>query len=379
MVLNGENRGSLAVARYLAKQGYNVIVGGNKGLSRTCYSRYAKRRFFYRSTYVSTSAAHEDIFLSVKNLRPDIIFPILSDTTQIILENKHAYEKYCKVIPLIDYERFLIFNDKESMIKEVLKAGFHIPKSYFPKDDVQLKKMSSRLNYPVLLKPRIAGGGKGILKADNSDELTTKYSMLSRSARQGIGYDPSRPLVQEFIRSDNTFTAYVLFDKGRLVQCIVGKNYRHHPLPFGPPVYSIIIRNDTIYKLAVDLFTRLKWHGPANVHFIYDSKENKHKLIEINPRIWATIESSINANANFPLYLCQMALGKKPTISKPAYDKKFRWLLFGDMFYIFKANKEKYWKDDYFSIGKAQTEVDFSDPLPHMVHLFDMIMNRQVL
>lgn len=380
MILNGENRGVLGVVRSLGKRGVPVLVGGNRILSRSIYSKYCKKGFVYTSSYHDADQMHETILRNVKKFKPDVLFPFGSDTTYVILKNIDVYKKYCDIIPLLDFKRFCMFNDKETLIKEAVKAGCSIPKTYFPIDLEEVEQLAERLEYPVLIKPRIGSTAKGITKVSSSFELIKHYGVLSNQNNPTLTYDSTRPIIQEFVPNKNTYTVYVLFNKGKHIASMVGENHRHYPLPFGSPISNITVLNEGIRMLAVNLFKKLDWHGPANIHFIMDPRDGVPKMLEINPRLWATVEMSIKAGIDFPYMLYKIALGENvEEMLGYEISQKFRWVLFGEFFYLLKSRGKLETFKDYLNFKTTKTEIDLKDIKPHIVHFLDLLVNKQRL
>jgi len=371
ILLNGENRGALAIVRALGKRGIPVIVGGNKKVSRACYSKYCFSRFFYPKNY---KKMHKCILSEVKKNKSAVLFPLFSDTVSMVLKKKRIYEEYCKIIPLSNYNKYSVFNDKETQIRQCVDIGCKVPITYFP-DKID-KNLLKKIKYPVLIKPRIASGGRGIVKANTQEELNCLYRKIKNKKQITAEYDTRKPIIQEFLKSATTFTVYVLFNKGKHIMSLVCENYRHYPIRFGPPIQSISVENKIVQKEAINMFTKLEWHDPANVHYITD--KGIPKMIEINPRLWATVESSINAGLDFPYILYKMALGEKYTIPRSIPKKEFRWILFGELFYLINTkNKIKVLKD-YFR-KPSGSDIDLHDLFPHIIHFFDLLLNKQVL
>lgn len=379
MILNGENRGGLGLVRSFGKKGIPVFVGGRRLLSRSLYSKYCKGGFVYSPVHEGIEKMHEDIIKNVKKFKPDVLFPVSSDTTHTVLKYIDEYKKYCNIIPTLDFKRFNIFDDKETLTKEAIKVKCPTPKTYFPKSLESVKELSEHIDYPVLIKPRIGSTAQGIVRASSSEELIKKYDQISHQKKIEGLYDPTRPTIQEFIPGE-VYTAYVLFNKGKHIASMVNKFNRTYPVPYGPQLSNITVSNDRIRNLAITLFKRLKWHGCANTHFIVDERDNIPKMIEINPRIWATIESSVNAGVNFPYMLYKMALGEKVKENKRyKINQKFRWILFGELLYLVKSTNKLKTIKEYMNFKNTKTEIDFTDIKPHLIQFLDLCINKNVL
>ena len=61
-------------------------------------------------------------------------------------------------------------------------------------------------------------------------------------------------------------------------------------------------------KIARDLLEHYAWHGVAMVEFKLRTSDKKPVLIEVNPRIWGSINQSVLAGVDFPYLLYTMAM-----------------------------------------------------------------------
>ena len=77
------------------------------------------------------------------------------------------------------------------------------------------------------------------------------------------------------------------------------------------------------------LFNKIKWTGPAQLEFIYDEKQNKFNLIEINPRFWGTFALSIKADMKIAESIIQSIIfGASHSYQKTTPEGiVFEWLL----------------------------------------------------
>jgi predicted ATP-grasp superfamily ATP-dependent carboligase len=61
-------------------------------------------------------------------------------------------------------------------------------------------------------------------------------------------------------------------------------------------------------KIAADLLEHYHWHGVAMVEFKLRESDKKPVLLEVNPRIWGSINQSVLAGVDFPYLLYKMAM-----------------------------------------------------------------------
>mgnify|MGYP001573386326 CR=1 FL=1 len=365
MVLQGENRGSLAITRSLGKRKIKVFVGSGHRLSMSAYSKYCHRAFYYRLyDHHNTEKTHNEILANIRKYRPDVLFTINNLTTYIVLKHLKEYEKYCNVIPNVGFEKFTKFSDKATQLELAKKAGCPIPKTLVQKCKDDISSIAERAQYPVLLKPIFSAAGRGIIKVNNVAELTRSMERLN-SLPKTFYYDSTKVLVQEYIPG-TVYTVAGFFYRGNEIACVVFENLLHIS-EFGQPVINKTVEQPRLRKIVIDMLSKFKWHGPFNIQMVFDQREDTFKLLDFNPRLWAPLESTIRAGIDAPFLLYQMALGKKvEKIDHYTLNQTFRFSLWWEIPFLFRATN----RFDLFAyLRGVQTDFDRKDPLPHGVHL----------
>jgi predicted ATP-grasp superfamily ATP-dependent carboligase len=121
----------------------------------------------------------------------------------------------------------------------------------------------------------------------------------------------------------------------------------------------------------------LKWHGPAQVEWIYDRINDEYKLIEINPRFWGTLELSIEAGINFPKLLLKMVSeGDIEDNFNYEIGVKHKWVYpyeFGHALLDRENSKKRFFDiiNPYDIIDKkTHLTFDIFDPLPDIFSFF---------
>lgn len=379
MVLDAENRAGLGVLRSLARRDFRVIAGGSRRFSRAFYSKYCGGHFVYPPLSKGMEYVHECVLANVRRHKPDVLMPLFNETFSVVSRYREEYMKYTNIIPMADYETFKKINDKEILIRLARKYGIPTPRTYFPRDLNEVKRISRDIDYPVLVKPRTATGGRGIEYSSCREELIRNYLSVSRLKTVPAGCDYTRPLIQEYIDYPPA-TVYVLFDRGRLIAMMSKQNFEYYPHPFGSPFSNITIKDKLIEDMAVKFFRKLKWHGAANIHFITDPKDGIPKLLEINPRLWGGVESSVVAGMDFPYLLCKMALHKK---IEPQYDYtvglKFKWVLFGEAYHLLKFKNRRESLRELLNFRGYNSEISMMDMKPHIVQAITLPLYKGVL
>lgn len=377
MLLSGESRRTLAMTRSFAKKKITVFVGGTGRLSRSFFSKYCKTYFKYPKIVNNLFEAHDTILKNVKKLEPDVLIPCGITDSMIIFKYKKEYQEFTNLPPLVDEKTFSKVNDKEILYKVAKKHRIPQPLTYFPQNKEEVKQISNNITYPILIKPRISEAGIGIEYACNQDELLKKYEKITKF-KSYLYPDFKKPLLQECI-PNKTIAVNILFHKKKILAKMMRRTLRNYP-QFGAPIYTMTIKDERIEKLAIKLLKRLDWEGVVDLQFITDPKDNVPKLVDLNPRIWGTIESSIAVGVDFPYMLYQLALEERvEPIPKYPLGKTFRCICFGEFAYLLTNKNKIQVLKELLNFKNDSYDFSFKDLKPHLAHLMNLILFKQVL
>lgn len=366
MVLDGETIAGLATTRALDKEGFKVICGGSHRFSRTFYSKHRHKKFVYSSIKFGFQKMHQNLLRNLKKFKPDILIPVFSETSELVLKYKREYEKYTEIIPMVDYDLFKKISDKQKLMELMDKLKIPIPKTYFPKNGKEIKILSKKIKYPVLIKARLSSGGRGIKIAYSPKELVNQYKAVIQLKSIVHSFNPTRPIIQEYIEGKNIDIS-ALFFEGKKIAHTVQENKHFYQ---GIYTRNVLIKNDKISNIGLKLLKKLKWNGVAHIDMKIDARDGIPRILEINPKLWSSIESSIYGGVNFPYLLCKLALNKNIKSNEDyKIGSEFRMILFGELLYLwYNKNKIKLIKE-LLNFKNYNCEIQIEDIKPHIIQI----------
>jgi hypothetical protein len=116
----------------------------------------------------------------------------------------------------------------------------------------------------------------------------------------------------------------------------------------------------------------LNWSGVANIDLRYDEDKKEVKILEINPRYWASVIGSLVAGINFPNLACQLSMGldfPRPEYQLVRYTKPEA---------AFKLLLKEYFKGN-ISIGTIKNTgllYTMTDPGPEFIKYYGRFLER---
>jgi D-aspartate ligase len=311
-VIVGGHFSSLGAARNLARHGVPVYVL-DSGVCVSQFSRHVRRVFKCPSTSDETKFVDFLLELAVNaNLRGCVLFPSDDECVRIFAQHRDwLSEHYVVTTPSWDVVKFLY--DKRLTCLLAKERAIPVPETYNP-DSVD-GLVSLNLDFPVVIKPAISPHLSSVTKkkayrADDRAELVNLYEMMSAIM------DPSEILIQELIpgRAENLFSFVGFFKGGVTVAGLSARRPRQHPMEFGrASTLAETVNIPELETLATNFLGGIGYSGLAEVEFMYDDKDGRFELLEVNPRIWGWHTIAIRAGLDLPYMAYADAVGKEFT------------------------------------------------------------------
>jgi predicted ATP-grasp superfamily ATP-dependent carboligase len=242
----------------------------------------------------------------IKKEKPDVLLP-MAWNTKLISRHRMEIEKYCKLL-VPDYESFIVAYDSKKTLDECKKIDISCPKILTEKEAIMElnKNMDRNDSVKVVIKPRKeVGGSQGVSIVKDPTSLKRAIDKTEKIYGETV--------IEEYIPGDtkNMRTLNLIFDKkGKLAAYFTTKKLRQWPITGGISALSVSTNEWNLVEMVLPFFKKWQWEGPAEVEIKIDSRDNKPKLIEINPRFWGNIGIPIKCGVNFPMIACKLAQGE---------------------------------------------------------------------
>ncbi|MCL2356762.1 MAG: pyruvate carboxylase [Defluviitaleaceae bacterium] len=148
-------------------------------------------------------------------------------------------------------------------------------------------KLANEYGYPIILKAAAGGGGKGMRKVTNDDELATVFPLVQSEALKSFGSGDI--FMEKFLVEPKHIEMQILADKhGNIVHlyerdCSLQRRYQKI-IEIAPSVSVPQSTLEKIYADSVKIAESVNYVSAGTVEFLVDVT-GKHYFIEMNPRI----------------------------------------------------------------------------------------------
>jgi len=200
---------------------------------------------------------------------------------------------------------FVAISDKENMLRVAREVGLATPAQIRIEHvtDVAIAPLDA-VPFPVVLKPTLTvrgGALHSVTYAADRAALALRLSQLPASAFP--------LLIQQRIVGPGTGIFMLRWD-GRVLATFAHRRLRESPPSGGASVYSESIGADPdLVAGATRLIERFDWRGVAMLELKRDAASGVAYVMEVNGRLWGSLQLAIDAGVDFPRLLVDAALG----------------------------------------------------------------------
>lgn len=368
LIPDGGNYDTLKVLRCLGQIDTiktHILSRAHWPISR--FSRYCKKSHYYASQ--NDSDWMDTIRKVVQQWNIDVILPATMKGIEFLSQKRKAISKFAAIAPVPEFEMLQIARDKWSFHRFAQEQRLPVIPTIFAAEGNKIIANQSELEsveYPALLKPTMEMGGRGIVKIDNHSDF---HHPVKQKDFLKTGH---RYIIQNYMPGID-YCLGVFCQGGKILAHTLQKDLLLPEHSFGPQKAMEFVHEDRIIEIGTRLVSAMKWEGMAFIDFRIDQRDNKVKLIEVNPRLGRALMGSLAAGVNFPLILCLGALGISYTDRQhettryahpSAYLYMLRSRLMGRPTAVKLGWRESGWR---FSV---------SDPLPDLIDFLRKAADR---
>jgi len=319
LVTDGAYLHTLGIVRSLGQAEVEVSVIADSPWAPALHSRYCRRGFV--GPPPSDEATYLSFVKTILGKNPfDLLIPVGFLVTRLVSKHREQLSSLVS-FHVADHRGVETALCKQATYALAERLDVPYPRTFYPQSIEEVEQLMRQLEYPVVIKALFEEGGNVVRYIQNRTELLHMYTRLCEER----GYQPPYlPMLQEFIYSDDIgYSFSALYQDGECKRVFMYREIRSFPIRGGSSTYAESYFDVELKRYGVRLLNALNWHGVAHMDFRRDAS-GKFRLMEINPKFWASLEVALAAGVNFPLLLCEMAEGKRLAYSEE-YERGLRY------------------------------------------------------
>jgi predicted ATP-grasp superfamily ATP-dependent carboligase len=266
LITDADSRGALSVIRSLGRKKVKTALLAQDSLSMAFFSRYFSESICCPSPRDDLHGFMKTLLRIVKTRKYASIFPLGDDSLLPISEHREKLAPYVK-LALPSHGSVLTALNKAQTLRVADEAGIPTPQTFHVKNTAEVKDLSTRIQYPSVIKPKWSYVWKQNGKAQYARPFFVNSASELISTYVKVDENFPIPLIQDYVPGHNISVA-LLFDHGEPKAACCIRVYRAKPITGGQSVLRESIQPDlTLLRYASDLLRSLQWHGVAEVEF----------------------------------------------------------------------------------------------------------------
>lgn len=288
---------ALSCGASLYKLNYTIDVISND--SQIIRSRY------FNKVYKSVDGVSSELYDVLKSVHYQVIIPMGDKYVSFLSKNKIYIEnQFNSKCACVDYDLLKLVEDKHSFMEFCANNEIPHPRT-MALTEKSLELSSKFVGFPALIKPNFSVGARGIVRVDSFDELVSKYANIHRQYGDCT--------LQELVINDEYYYNVMLYrsKNGSFIASTIIKIVRKYPIDAGSSSCCISVVNDELLNICKSCLNKLNWYGIADFDVLQDLTTNEYKIIEINPRVPASLKAAAVSGINFPEIIVKDCVGKE--------------------------------------------------------------------
>lgn len=291
-----------------------------------------KSRFFGK-VYADDPLSLESLFRILEEKRYDVVVPMSDKTTSFLSKNKDLFEGRFEVKCACPSMELLSIVEDKSRFMEFCEK-FRIPHPITVNLGNNTFEPESAV-FPALIKPNFSVGARGITRVNSLQELQEKLQEIIER------FGPCT--LQEFIDNQEYYYNVMLYrDKqGKFLAHTIIKIVRMYPVAAGSSSCCLTVEDNELLQVCQDCLDKLNWVGMADFDVLQRLDTKEYKVIEINPRVPASLRAAFISGVNFPEIIVRDALQMEVPNYEYTSGKTLRYMGIDIMWFLKSKNRLK--------------------------------------
>ena len=261
-------------------------------------------RFFHNVYGTGNQIIGDALENVLKSTKIDIVVPMGDVSAVYLSKNKNVIEKnygvYCAVA---NYEILSLVADKGQFMSFCESNDIPHPKTAKLTENT-LEEAAQKVGFPSLIKPNVSVGAKGIVKVENRQDLLSHW--------KNVNDKYGSCTLQEFIDNQDYYFNVMIYRNrhGICEKAAVIKIVRMYPVKAGSSCCCISVENVELIGICSKVLEKLDWIGMADFDVLQRKDNGEYKIIEVNPRVPASLRAATASGISFPSMIVNDAFDK---------------------------------------------------------------------
>lgn len=345
VLIAGGGLQAISTARSLAEAGHEV------GLWAPGEDYAHKSRAVAVHGYGSVRDSVARLMSFISEHRFETVIPMSDAYADLLSRNKQLIADECGCLAGVpDYPQLEPAADKLKLMALCAEHGLPHPRT-IEGSDVKEGRPTG-LTFPVVVKPNHSVGARGITKVSDPERLKETLDRVTKEFGECH--------VQEYVEGKGPYYNVMLYRdaSGRKVAHAILEIIRYYPLQAGSSSMCRTIDEPVLVDICMKTLDALGYVGFADFD-VLRTREGEYRIIEINPRVPASLRGAAVSGVNFPAIIVADTLGLSMPETRYTPGKTLRYLGLDIMWFLSSPDRFstrpgwfRFWgKDIYYQEG----------------------------
>lgn len=301
---------------------------------------------FVKHFYPKQDDVFNQILSVINEQQIKLIIPMSDGFAELLSRHKQTLENdYHCYVPTPSHDIFTLGADKAKLMAFCEQHGFPHPRTRLLNAS-SLSQAAQYVQFPALIKPNRSVGARGIKIVHSLDELEKEFPRIESLYGSAT--------MQEYIETNGLPYYNVMLYRsaeGKITGSAIIEILRFFPIQGGSSSLCRTIEQPELLSVCSRILEQLQWVGMADFD-VLKTTNGEFKIIEINPRVPASLRAADIAGVNFP----DIMLSDARRSQTPSYSYRTNMYLryFGlDLMWFTKSPERFTAKPNWFtSIGR---------------------------
>ncbi|MBQ8963460.1 MAG: NAD-dependent epimerase/dehydratase family protein [Clostridia bacterium] len=301
LLLEGFARQNMALMPALKALGCHLTTYNSSKLDVGYASRWPDVKLIRHWDREDPESSFEALMAVLREGHYDVVIPMTDFSATLLCA--HIDEVRPLAWPAVNEpDAFWQAADKQRTMQACDRAGVPCPRTLYDMQSAD-EIMAAGLPFPFIIKPRVGYGSIGFHVIRDEAQLREVFP----KALERFG----GMVVQEYIPQTGTqYKCEVFLDaEGAPKSAVVFDKTRWYPVDGGSTCCSCSVHRPDIAENSIRLLQAIGWRGYGDVDLIEDPRDGVAKVMEINPRITASVKVCFAAGVDFARQIVELGMG----------------------------------------------------------------------
>ena len=296
LVLDANSKIALAAVRSLGAAGHEVFALGPR-FSISHFSRFCTKRL----TAMTANLTLDELIAQISANDIEIMIPVSASSVELVHRNRDPLSKIVR-FALPEPKSLGIALDKFRVQSVAEKIGIKVPKAFEAPTYKLFVSAVSDTQLPFVVRSTSHRVNSKTIYIRSESE---RSRLIEKDGANHLFLDGAVQIQQMIEGPGEGF--FAVYQHGALKRHMMHRRLGEYPTTGGSSWLARSIDSEDLFAYGKALLDELNWHGPAMVEFKRDESDGDLYLMELNPKLWGSLDLTIESGVDLPGHLVAVA------------------------------------------------------------------------